>query len=144
MLIARKMRIDMGHCLKNHLGKCHNLHGHSYDIELGVDGDLINDNKNPALGMVLDFSDLKSIMMEEIDAKFDHGFVIQDTDARSNMMLLLKQYGEKVVIVDFAPTAENLAKHWFNLLKPRLKEKSINIKCIKVYETPLSMAIYEE
>jgi 6-pyruvoyl-tetrahydropterin synthase len=52
------------------------------------------------------------------------------------------QNPNKLHFVDFMPTAENLCKHWYNLLEPRLKEFGIAIAHVKIWETPTSTAIY--
>lgn len=72
MLITKEIGIDMAHRVPNHGSKCRNLHGHRYKIEVGVDDKLITKEGDPAEGMVIDFSDLKKVMMDYIDASYDH------------------------------------------------------------------------
>ena len=145
MLITKEIEIDMGHRVPNHKSKCRNLYGHRYKIEVGVDDKVIDTKGTSDEGMVIDFSDLKEIMMQEIDAKFDHGFVIYSWDELLNEQFLAWQLtGMKIILVDFIPTAENLAKHWYELIKPKLEERKIKIKHVKVWETPSSTATYEE
>jgi 6-pyruvoyl-tetrahydropterin synthase len=53
--------------------------------------------------------------------------------------------GQNIHFVPFIPTAENLAKYWFELMEQILKnEYKIELKYIKVWETPTSVAIYEK
>lgn len=144
MLITKEIEIDMGHSVTNHKSKCRNIHGHRYKIEVGVDDKVITESGSSDEGMVIDFSDLKEIMMEEIDGGYDHGFVIWDQDPRVEAFKEWMSEGQKIVVVDFVPTAENLVKHWYELIKPRLQERNIRIKHVKIWETPTSTAIYQE
>jgi len=143
MLITKKIEIDMGHRVPNHKSKCRNLHGHRYVIEVGVDGEIITENGSPAEGMVIDFGDLKEVMMDTLDKLFDHSFTIYQKDEFCNVFEELKAKGQKINFVTFIPTAENLAKHWFELLQPKLVERKIKIKFVRVWETPTSTATYE-
>jgi 6-pyruvoyltetrahydropterin/6-carboxytetrahydropterin synthase len=70
----------MGHRVPNHKSKCRNLHGHSYLIELGCDDKVISEAGSSSEGMVIDFSDMKEVLMDVIDKQFDHGFVMYDKD----------------------------------------------------------------
>ena len=142
MLITKFIEIEMGHKVTHHKGSCRFLHGHHYKIEVGVDDKVIIKKGSSDEGFVIDFKDLKDIMVEEIDIKFDHGFCLYIHDPYTK---IFKQYftQNKTIFVDFIPTAENLAKHWYNLIKPKLKRRNIKIKFVKVWETPTSTARYE-
>lgn len=142
MLITKEIEIDMGHRVTNHKSKCASLHGHRYKIEVGVDDKVITTSGSSDEGMVIDFGDLKEIMVSKIDKQFDHGFVLWEGDT-----LVQAIHGDlhtKSTIVSFIPTAENLAKHWYELIKTPLVERGIKIKHVKVWETPTSTATYEE
>ena len=118
---------------------CSLLHGYalSFSFKFGCDH---LDDKN----WVVDFGDLKEIMMEELDAKFDHNSVFYENDInRSLLEQISETQPKKVFFVPFIPTAENLAKYWYELVEPRLKERGIKIKHLKVWETPTSTAIYQ-
>lgn len=145
MLITKEIEIDLGHRVPNHKSKCRNLHGHRYKIEVGVDDKVIKTFGSSNEGMVIDFSDLKEIMMQEIDTKFDHGFVMYNQDEIEPLFRILKKSQDiKIIFVPFIPTAENLAKYWYELIAPKLKKRKIKIKYVKVFETPTSTAIYEK
>lgn len=145
MLITKEIGIDMGHRVPNHQSKCYNLHGHRYQIEVGVDDKVVTTPGASDEGMVIDFGDLKQIMMERIDAIYDHGMCLYVNDP------VVKEFNEcptisngmKLIIVDFIPTAENLAKHWSKLIQGPLYDRGIKLKHVKVWETPTSTAIYE-
>lgn len=143
MLITKTIEIDMGHRVPNHKSKCKNLHGHRYKIEVGVDDKIINLPGHSSEGMVIDYGDLKEIMMKKISDEFDHGFAIYEDDPLAEDFLNYKKNnGMKIIFVEFIPTAENLAKHWFELLVLDLEEKNIKLKYVKVWETPNSTALY--
>ncbi len=142
MLITKEIEIDMGHRVTNHKSKCASLHGHRYKIEVGVDDQIITTEGSSDEGMVMDFGDLKEVMMEVLDKRFDHGMVLWKKDEL--VPAIVADIKTKLTTVDFIPTAENLAKFWFGLLKVRLEERHIKIKHIKVWETPTSTATYGE
>lgn len=145
MRISKDLEIDMGHTVTNHNSKCKHLHGHRYTIRTTVDDKLIDSGS--AEGMVIDFSDLKKAMMDVLDAPYDHAFVVWEEDPRAD--LLAEAHGiwhndfNKFHRVPFVPTAENLARFWFALMKNEL-ESSYGIKMyqIDVWETPTSVATY--
>ena len=145
MIITKQIEIDMGHRVPNHKSKCKNLHGHRYKIEVGVDDKVITTSGTSDEGMVIDFGDLKEIMMRELDDNFDHGFVIYEKDKFVKTFRHLKETeNQKIIFVDFIPTAENLAKRWYELMKKPLKKKAIKINHVRVWETPTSTATYHE
>jgi len=124
MLITKQIEIDMAHRVCFHKSKCRNLHWHRYAIEVWVDDKLIDEYGHSSYGMVIDFSDLKAIMMQELDERFDHGAVFYENDPYRKdleaMIALWDQNPAKLHFVNYVPTVENLVKHWFALLKPRL------------------------
>lgn len=143
MLITKEIQIDMGHRVPNHKSKCRNLHGHRYKIRVGVEGNIIDTKGESEEGMVIDFGDLKDIMIERIDKFFDHGFVVQRNDLYANFFDQMSKDGLKIIWVDFVPTAENLAKLWFDMIKEPLKRSGIKLHHVTVFETPTSTAIYD-
>jgi 6-pyruvoyltetrahydropterin/6-carboxytetrahydropterin synthase len=146
MLITKQIGIDMGHRVPNHKSKCRNLHGHRYTIEVGVDDKVITEKGASNEGMVIDFGDLKEVMMKEIESKYDHKCVLYSVDYDFLNEKILENSGADfgLVGVSFIPTAENLAKHWYETIKLELQSRNIKIKYVKVWETPTSTAIYEE
>lgn len=162
--ITREIGIDAGHRVTHHGSKCKNLHGHRYRIQAICEGNLFQ--SGPQQGMVLDFSFLKDEMMEQIDQPCDHGTMLWIEDpfvfdfAGKNQYLesdwkkAVKEIGYcstpygrfgKLYLVDFVPTAENLAKHWFDRLEPRVKirtEGQGKLVGVIVWETPNCAAQY--
>lgn len=143
MLITKTIEIDMGHRVPNHKSKCRNFHGHRYKIEVGVDDKLVTVQGDSSEGMVIDYSDLKQVMMEELDAKFDHGFVMYEHDIFRENFEKMRDLGNlKIIFVEFIPTCENLVMFWFDIMRRRLLQKGIMIHHVKVWETPNSTAEY--
>lgn len=66
MIICREFYFDAAHLLPDYEGKCANLHGHTYKLEVVVSGN-VRDN-----GMVIDFGDLKKIVNRAVIAELDH------------------------------------------------------------------------
>lgn len=66
MYLQRKFSFDAAHFLPNYIGKCHNVHGHRWEVKYTVAGE-----KEEKLGMVLDFKSLKQIEAL-IKMKLDH------------------------------------------------------------------------
>ena len=73
LLITKRFRFEAAHFLPFHGGKCKNLHGHSYVLEVTVAGEVKStDSGSAQSGMVMDFSVLKSIVDENVISVFDH------------------------------------------------------------------------
>lgn len=145
MLITKEIEIDMAHRVPSHNGKCRSVHGHRYRIEVGVDDKIVIEKGRSDEGMVIDFSDLKKIMMDEIDELYDHNSIFSAEDPILNLVGEIQRVTmqpKKIIIVGFIPTAENLARHWYEVLEPKLQEKDIAIHHVKVWETPSSTATY--
>ena len=66
MLITKEFTFDAAHYLPNYYGKCENLHGHTYRLQVTIKGPIA------ANGMVIDFVLLKHIVKEHILTKVDH------------------------------------------------------------------------
>lgn len=133
----------MAHRVMNHDSKCKNLHGHRYSIEVGVDDKVLVKPGESDDGMVIDFSDLKQIMINEIDEKFDHNSIFSSDDPIKGYIISASSYQYKQpIFVPFVPTAENLAKHWYELIEPKLAAQNIKIRHVIVWETPSSTAMY--
>ncbi len=73
--ITKKFTFEAGHALYGYDGKCKNVHGHSYKLYVTVIGRPIKEKDNVKYGMVIDFSDLKSIVKKEVIGNFDHSII---------------------------------------------------------------------
>ncbi len=103
-------------------GKCNNpnYHGHNYDLEVGVTGEV-----DPETGYLIDLKILKDVIKSEVENAFDH----------KNL---------NVEVPEFAalnPTAENIAFVIYNKIKAKLDVK-YDIE-IKLYETERNFVVYK-
>ncbi|PWC91873.1 6-carboxytetrahydropterin synthase [Azospirillum sp. TSO5] len=170
--ITRQIGIDAGHRIPDHGSKCRHLHGHRYVVEAtcrSVDGTLQAAGEEN--GMVLDFGFLKEEMMEHVDAPCDHGLILSFHDEEVLAMLAppgidagawleelrgtvrAKGYaateetrlGQKLYVIPFPPTAECLARHWYERLGPAVSARSrgkAKLVKVTVWETPNCRADY--
>lgn len=72
--VTKIFRFDAAHKLPNHNGKCHDLHGHTYKVEITCEGHICKDPDSPKLGMVVDFDTLKDVW-NEIKPVLDHKYL---------------------------------------------------------------------
>ncbi|MFB0909478.1 MAG: 6-carboxytetrahydropterin synthase, partial [Flavobacterium sp.] len=106
--ITKKFSFETGHALYGYDGKCKNVHGHSYKLSVTVIGSPIENRDNVKFGMVIDFTDLKKIVKEEIVDQFDHATVFNETTPHVELAHELKNRGHHVILVDYQPTSENM------------------------------------
>lgn len=92
--------------------------------------------------MVIDYTDLKEIINSQVVDLLDHAFMIYNEDEYLEMFIKLDKEGQKIVFVNFIPTAENIAKWIFEILNTAFNKKHITLEKVIVYETPTSSAIY--
>jgi len=137
--ITKKFSFETGHALYGYDGKCKNVHGHSYKLSVTVIGSPITDLSNVKLGMVIDFTDLKKIVKEEVVDQFDHATVFNQTTPHIELAKELKDRGHNVILVDYQPTSENMIVDFAARIKSRLPE-GINLFSLKLQETESSFA----
>jgi 6-pyruvoyltetrahydropterin/6-carboxytetrahydropterin synthase len=137
--ITKQFTFETGHALYGYDGKCKNVHGHSYKLSVTVIGEPISDASNVKYGMVIDFSDLKKIVKEEIVDHFDHATVFNKNTPHIELANELKERGHHVILVDYQPTSENMVVDFSNKIKARLPE-TINLFSLKLQETESSFA----
>lgn len=138
MKITKIFTFDSSHMLDGHDGKCQNLHGHTYTLEITVADSLIQGGAKD--GMVMDFSDLKAIVKRTIIEPFDHAFIYNGNNPReSQIAALLEGWNMKTLRLDFRTTAENMSVEMFG----RLKNAGLPVSRVCLWETPTSCAEYE-
>lgn len=93
MLVCKEFTFDSAHRLPDYNGPCAQLHGHTYRLQVVVEGQI---DKN---GMVIDFADLKQLVQKTVLIPLDHHYLND----------LLKQ-----------PTAENIAEWIWQQLQGKL------------------------
>jgi len=137
--ITKQFSFETGHALYGYDGKCKNVHGHSYKLSVTVIGKPITDTSNVKFGMVIDFSDLKKIVREEIVDLFDHATVFNQNTPHIELANELKSRGHHVILVEYQPTSENMVIDFAKKIKNRLPA-DIKLHSLKLQETETSFA----
>tara|TARA_R110002096_G_scaffold302120_2_gene497044 strand:+ start:349 stop:804 length:456 start_codon:yes stop_codon:yes gene_type:complete len=137
--ITKQFSFETGHALYGYDGKCKNVHGHSYKLSVTVIGTPITDNTNVKFGMVIDFSDLKKIVKEEIVNVFDHATVFNKNTPHVELAKELADRGHNVLLVDYQPTSEMMVIDFSKKIKKRLPSH-ISLHSLKLQETDTSFA----
>lgn len=143
VVVTKEYTFDSSHQLVGHDGKCANLHGHTYRVEVALKDTVIRDedllSKNGAKsGFVMDFTDLKKIVKTGLIDKLDHAFLAKGDEP---VLETLKATGSKLVVLGFRTTCENMAMymvHW-------MRKHDLPVHYVRVWETPTGSAIcYDE
>lgn len=110
-----------GHALRGYKGKCENPHGHNYRVQITLEGPQLDN-----IGLLIDFTHLKEVMRGVIK-RIDHQF-LNDLEPFTTVN----------------PSAENMAKYFYDEVSGKLKDLPPGAKVIDVivWETDTSMAKY--
>lgn len=127
--VTKRFNLHSAHFLPDYPGKCAHMHGHTWDLEISLSGEV--DLKT---GMVADFSKIKDFLVEPIKEALDHKIL---NDCR------LGTYNFKL------PTAENIAVTLLNWCKEEISKstefrRNCRVSRIRVWESPDSFAEIEE
>ena len=128
--ITKQFNFETGHALYGYDGKCKNVHGHSYKLSVTVIGKPITDNSQVKYGMVIDFSDLKKIVKEEVVDVFDHATVFNKNTPHIELAKELKARDHHVILVDYQPTSEMMVIDFASKIKKRLPENIGYFHCV--------------
>jgi 6-pyruvoyltetrahydropterin/6-carboxytetrahydropterin synthase len=109
------------HQLRGYRGKCENLHGHNYKIEIYARGRELNQ-----IGLLVDFVELKQAA-DELVTYLDH----------KNLNEL------EPFVTEQNPSAENLARFCLEKLAAKLNDDRVEIYKVCCFETPTSVATYQ-
>lgn len=131
--ISKRFDFEMAHALLGYDGACKNIHGHSYALTITLLGNPRVDIKDPKLGMVMDFGDLKKVVQLTILDQFDHALVLNDASPYAIGLANQAEF-EKVVLVPFQPTCENLLLYFVELLSGKF-EQGILLYALHLAET---------
>ena len=118
--------MEMAHALYGYDGLCKNIHGHSYRLWVTLRGPVLDEPGHEKDGMVLDFGLLKRLVKPNIIDKYDHSLVLNANSAHANIDL---SAFEKVYLLPYQPTSENLVNDFVSIIKNQLPE---NIELYKV------------
>lgn len=127
MKISKDFRWEMGHRLQCHKGKCYNLHGHSYKMQIEFVGEI-----DKSSGMVLDYFDVKDIVAPIVD-KLDHTVIVWEKDLE--LIEMLEKLNSANVIIPFETTAENLVTYFLGEISKANLPAGISKIKVRVCET---------
>ena len=124
--ITKEFKFEMAHALHGYDGLCANIHGHSYRLWVTVRGDVKKELTHTKDGMVMDFTDIKSIIKPTIIKKYDHSLVLNANSPHANLDL---SAFDKVFYLPYQPTSENLVTDFANSITSLLPE---NVELLEV------------
>jgi 6-pyruvoyltetrahydropterin/6-carboxytetrahydropterin synthase len=119
VLVSKEFTFDSAHHLHNYEGKCKNLHGHTYKLQVIMRG------KVDARGIAIDFGDIKRIAKERIVDRLDHKYLNEvlppmNTTAENMVVWMYEEIQEAIVLEGLHP--------------------NILLEEIRLWETPTSYA----
>lgn len=130
--ITRRLEFDAGHRVFNHEGKCANLHGHRYVVEIVATAPQLD-----SLGRVIDFSILKGTIGQWIDDNWDHTTILFNKDEQAIQAVRWIVQNKAVFVSTFNPTAENMAEFLLREICPQLLAGTqVVVTKVIVHETP--------
>jgi 6-pyruvoyltetrahydropterin/6-carboxytetrahydropterin synthase len=110
-----------GHALRNYKGKCENVHGHNFRVQVTIEGEHLDET-----GLLVDFIDVKNQMRAVIE-RLDHQFLneIAPFDVKN-------------------PSAENIAEYFYQEMMMGLAGTPVPVQIqeVKVWETDIQSATY--
>lgn len=135
-ILKTSAAFDSAHFLAGYNGKCANLHGHHWVIEVEAGREQLQESGEKR-GMVIDFADLKAAVRRLADA-YDHALIYETGSLREATLQALQAEHFRLIEVPYRPTAEQFAKTFYEALSAELP-----VLRVRVYETPDNCACYE-
>ena len=128
--VSKTFSFCYGHRLLNDPGECGGLHGHTAKATIMIEADELD-----KLGMVCHFDQLKDKVGAWIEDNLDHRMLLAEGDP---LVKVLKEQGEKVVVLAGNPTAENIARMVFE----ETSSVGLPVSQVEIWESPTSKATY--
>jgi 6-pyruvoyltetrahydropterin/6-carboxytetrahydropterin synthase len=144
--VVKEFSWSMAHMLANHAGKCKNVHGHTYKMQVEIarkGGGVLNLPGMTDHGMVMEFDDLNKVIKDKIVEPLDHAFLywVDSTDELEHEVAqLLKKHNRKLIEIGYRPTAENLAIDYMEKLNTELYCYKVEVIELILWESPTSFA----
>jgi 6-pyruvoyltetrahydropterin/6-carboxytetrahydropterin synthase len=108
-----------GHALRNYKGKCENVHGHNYRVLVTIQGQQLD-----SIGLLVDFVEVKKLINRVVD-RLDHQFI-----------------NELAPFDIINPSAENMAKYFYDEITGGMADGPVRVGEVKVWETDTASASY--
>jgi 6-pyruvoyltetrahydropterin/6-carboxytetrahydropterin synthase len=119
--VSVELTFAAGHALRNYKGKCENVHGHNFKVQVTIEGERLDET-----GLLVDFIDVKNLMGAVIE-RLDHQFLneVAPFDVKN-------------------PSAENIAEYFHQEMTEGLLNTPVPvwIREVKVWETEIQSASY--
>jgi len=127
---TRRLEFDAAHRLVAHEGKCANVHGHRYVVDVTCEAKALD-----TVGRVIDFSVIKEVFGSWIDTHLDHTIILNSSDTK--LIELCNSVNKNpVYVVLFDPSAEYLAHHLLKIANDLLFDLHVRVTHLRLYETP--------
>jgi 6-pyruvoyltetrahydropterin/6-carboxytetrahydropterin synthase len=126
--ITKRLTFCYGHRLLNYEGKCRFLHGHNASVDITFRAGTLDRR-----GMVADFGEIKAAVKGWLDSEIDHTLLLCREDP---LVPVLEAAGERVTLVDWNPTAENIAR----MIYEYVERKGFPVVEVTVWETESAFA----
>lgn len=142
MKVTKEVTFDSAHMLSNYQGKCENLHGHTYKLQVTVEAPL--QDKGNETGMVMDFNTLKKAI-DFVTDSFDHAIIFSDIAYRGEAENALLDWADKyamnyVIIPAGKSTSECIATAIRAKIVYALPIVEMEDITVRIWETPTSFA----
>lgn len=131
---TRILEWDAMHRIPNHEGKCKAFHGHRYKAEITCSASELD-----ALGRIIDFGVIKSLVGAWIDNNWDHTAILMRSDNSPAIGALVSANqvaGRPVYFMGAPPTAENIAIELARICDVLLAKTGVAVTTIRLWETP--------
>lgn len=140
MKVTKETTFDSAHMLSNYQGKCHNLHGHTYKLQVTLEGDLTKEGDSQ--GMVMDFNELNQYM-DVVSNSFDHAIIFSDSGYRSiaeeSLFKWANSFDMNYIVMPGKCTCETMAIYIKEMIKSLVDMQRVEVS-VRLWETPTSFA----
>lgn len=134
--VTKQFHFEMAHALLDYDGPCKNIHGHSYQLNVTVKGNVKTNTSDSDEGMVVDFGIIKKIVKELVVDVFDHALVLNE---RAKIDVSNFEFMNKLIRVPYQPTCENMLVHFAKTIQEHLPNH-IKLHSLFLRETNTSFA----
>jgi 6-pyruvoyltetrahydropterin/6-carboxytetrahydropterin synthase len=117
--VSVEYTFSAGHALRGYKGKCENVHGHNYKIQLVVGGEQLD-----STGLLMDSVEVRKAIKELVE-RLDHRFL-----------------NDLAPFDKLNPSAENIAKYFCDELEPQVRNRGLQVQAVTIWETDTTSATY--
>lgn len=108
-----------GHALRGYKGKCENVHGHNYKVQLAIAGEELD-----SAGLLMDFVEVRKNIKGLVE-RLDHRFL-----------------NDLAPFDKLNPSAENIAKYFCDELQAPVQQRGLRVSAVTIWETDTTSATY--